>query len=85
MVIDILNALIQTHAKNKKDTAIIKLHGVLVDILCEIPPKYKPYITRDNKGVKQLLLHCQSALYETMVSSLLYYHKFTKSLTDIGF
>jgi hypothetical protein len=43
------------------------------------------YITTDKKGMKQLLVQCQNALYDTMVASLLYYCKFTKSLTSVGF
>jgi hypothetical protein len=35
--------------------------------------------------MKQLLVQCQNALYGTMVASQLYYHKFTKSLTSVGF
>jgi hypothetical protein len=35
--------------------------------------------------VKQLLVQCQNAMHGTMVASLLYYRKFVKSLTDIGF
>jgi len=46
---------------------------------------YKPYATTDKKGVRQLIVQCQNALYGTMVASLLYYRKFTKSLTDAGF
>jgi hypothetical protein len=85
-VIDIPNAFIQTCIEDKKDMAIIKLCGVLVDILVEIAPDvYKSYATTDKKGVRQLVVQCQNALYGTMVASLLYYHKFTKSLTGIGF
>ena len=43
------------------------------------------YTTRYKRGIKQLLLHCQNALYGTMMASLLYYFKFTKSLTSIWF
>jgi hypothetical protein len=32
-----------------------------------------------------MLIQCQNALYGTMVASLLYYRKFTKSLMEIGF
>ena len=32
-----------------------------------------------------MLIQFQNALYGTMVARLLYYHKFTKSLTDFGF
>ena len=64
----------------------IKICGVLVDILVEIAPDvYKLHVTTNKKGVKQLLVQCQNALYGTMVASLLYYCKFTKILTDIGF
>ena len=56
-----------------------------MDILCKISLDYNTYVTRDKRGVKQLLLRCQNALYGTMVASLLYYCKFTKSLTSIGF
>ena len=64
----------------------IKIRGFLLDILVEIAPDvYKSHVTTDKKGVKQLLVQCQNALYGTMVASLLYNRKFTKSLIDIGF
>jgi hypothetical protein len=57
-----------------------------VDILVEIAPDvYSSYVSKDKKGMKQLMVQCQSALYGTMVASLLYYRKFVKSLTDIDF
>jgi hypothetical protein len=85
-VIDIPNAFVQTRVEEEKDMAFIKIRGVLVDILVEIAPEvYKDYVTKDKKGVPQLLVQCQNALYGTMVASLLYYRKFAKSLTDIDF
>ena len=85
-VIDIPNAFIQTRVKHEKDMAIIKIRGILVDILIAIAPDiYKPYVTVDKKGVKQLIVQCQNAIYGTMIASLLYYRKFTNSLTRIGF
>ena len=85
-VIDIPNAFVQTRVEDEKDMAIIKLRGVLVDILVALAPDvYKSYTTTDKKGTIQLLVQCQNALYGTMVASLLYYRKFTKSLTGIGF
>jgi len=84
--IDIPNAFVQTRVKEVKDMAIIKLRGVLVEILVDIAPEvYGPYVTSDKKGVKQLIVQCHNALYGTMVASLLYYRKFVKSLTDWGF
>ena len=46
---------------------------------------YKTYVTRGNIGINLLLLRCQNAVYGTMVASLIYYRKFTKSLIIIGF
>jgi hypothetical protein len=85
-VIDIPNAFVQTRVEDEKDMAIIKLRGILVDMLVKIAPDvYKSYATTDKKGVRQLLVRCKNALYGTMVASLLYYHKFTKSLIRIRF
>ena len=72
--------------EDDKDMAFIEIRGVLVDILVEINPDvYKDYVTLDRKRKKQFLVQCQNALYGKMVASLLYYFKFVKSLTDIGF
>jgi hypothetical protein len=84
--INIPTALIQTRVEDEGDMVIIKIRRVLVDILVQIAPDvYKSYVTTDKKGMKQLLVQCQNALYGTMVASLLYYRKFTKSLTSVGF
>jgi hypothetical protein len=81
-IINIPNALMRIQVEDKEDMVIIKICGVLVDILVQIAPDvYKSYIMTDKKGMVQ----CQNALYGTMVASLLYYRKFTKSLTSIGF
>ena len=44
-----------------------------------------PIVMTDKKGMKQLLVQCQNALYGTMIASLLYYCKFTKSLVSVRF
>ena len=85
-VVDIPNALIHTRVQKNKDMDIIKIRGVLVDILLEIVPEfYDPYVTTDNKGVKKQVLQCQNAIYGTMMASLLYYQKFRKSLELEGY
>jgi hypothetical protein len=72
--------------EDEGDMAIIKICGVLVDILVQIAPDvYKSYVMTDKKGKKQLLVQCQNALYGTMVASLLYYRKFTKNLMSVRF
>ena len=85
-MIDIPNAFIQTRVEDEKDMAIIKIRGILVDILVDLAPDvYREFVTTDKKGVKKLVVQCRNALYGTMVESLIYYRKFVKSLTDIGF
>jgi hypothetical protein len=84
--IDIPNAFIQTRVEDEKDMAIIKIRGILVDMLVDIAPDvYKPYVTTDKKGVKQLIVQCQNAIYGTMMAGLMYYTKFCKSLLSVGF
>jgi hypothetical protein len=44
---DIPNAFIQMHMEEKDqdgNRTIMKIRGVLVDILCDIDPKYKEYV-----------------------------------------
>jgi hypothetical protein len=85
-VIDIPNAFIQTRVKEKKDMALIKIRGLLVDVLLEIAPDvYGPYATANRKGEKELIVRCLNAIYGTMVASLLYYNKFLSSLKRNGF
>jgi hypothetical protein len=58
--------------EDEEDMAIIKICGVLMDILVQIATNvYKSYIMTNKKGMKQLLLHFQNALYGTMVASIL--------------
>ena len=62
------------------------LHRLFINILVDLAQDvYREFVTTDKKGVKKLVMQCQNALYRTMVASLLYYRKFVKSLTDIGF
>jgi hypothetical protein len=85
-VVDIPNAFIQTKIEDEADMAIIKLSCILVDMLLDITPKvYQPFVTSDKGGAKQLIVECKNAIYGTMVASLLYYKKFTKSLISYGF
>ena len=85
-VIDIPNAFIQTRVEDEKDMVIIRVRGVLVDLLLEIAPEvYGPFVTADKKGVKQLLLQCANAMHGTMVASMLYCAKFCKTLAANGF
>jgi len=85
-VVDIPNAFIQMVVEDDKDKVVIRIRGMVVDMLVKIAPEvYSPYVTYDKKGNKQLLVICLNALYGTMVASLLYYKKFTTSLKSKGF
>jgi hypothetical protein len=85
-VIDVPNAFIQTKVHDEKRRVIIRIRGMLVDILVKVAPEvYKPYVTNDKKGNKQILVECLNALYGTMVASLLYYEKFCNSLKKEAF
>ena len=71
-IVDIPNAFVQTVVEDEKDRAFIRIRGPLVDILVSIAPDvYGPYVTVGKKGEKQLLVQCLTALYGTMVASLL--------------
>ena len=60
---------------------IIRVRGLLADMLVDIAPDvYGPYVTKDKKGISQLLVRCLNAIYGTMIASLLYYFKFRKTL-----
>ena len=49
-IVDIPAAFITTVIEDEKDMAIIKIRGVLVDMLVKIAPDvYKPYVTTDKK------------------------------------
>ena len=71
--------------EEKKDIATIKLRGVLVDITYRVSSDYQAYVTRDKRGVNQLLPNFQNSLYGKMVAILIYYSKFTNIFTIIGF
>ena len=81
-VIDIPNAFVQTVIEDdEKDKFIVQLRGEVVDILCNLAPEvYRDYMVIDRRGNKQLLVKCLNALCGSMVASLLYYKKFTRSL-----
>jgi hypothetical protein len=85
--VDIPNAFIQTRIEDEKDMAIIRIRGVLVDMLLEIAPDvYGPYVRKTGRnGEKVLTVQCLNAIYGTMTASLLYYRKFCNSLISRGY
>ena len=84
--LDVPNAFIQTFITDKSKQVVACIWGMLVDILVKIAPEvYSDYVTTDRKCNKQILVECLNALYGTMVAALLFYEKFTTTLSEDGF
>ena len=85
-IVDIPNAFIQTEVTDENKRVIVRICGMLVDILVKIAPDiYRDYVKVNKKGEKQILVERLNALYGTMMASLLYYEKFTTRLDKAGF
>ena len=86
-VSDVPNAFIQTHVDERDDDGnrmIMKIRGVLVDILCEMDPSYREFIVLE-RGEKVLYTHILRAIYGLLVSAILFYKKFRASIESQGF
>ena len=87
MVNDVPNAFIQAPnvIKDGGDRVIMKITGVLVDILLDKNPvRYKDYVVYEN-GKKVIYVELMRALYGMINASLLWYKKFRGDLEGIGF
>ena len=88
MTADIPNAFIQAHmhpVEDGKARVVMKITGVLVDLLVNIAPKiYGPHVVYKN-GHKVLYVQVVRALYGMLVAALLWYKKFCADLESIGF
>lgn len=89
MIADVPNAFVQTQMPldmlSKGNRTIMKIKGVLVDILYAMDPmEYGEYIVYE-KSEKVLYLVLTKVLYGMLVASLLWYKKFKKDLMSIGF
>ena len=85
ITLDIPNAFVQTSIPQGEEKVIMKIRGVLVDILCDLAPEvYQAYVVRERKN-KLLYVEMLKALYGMLVASLLYYKKFRKDIATIGF
>jgi len=88
MTADIPNAFIQTKLPDIKageDRVILKITGVLVDLMVQMAPEvYGPKVVFED-GKKVLYLLVLRALYGMMISALLLYRLFSTDLLAIGF
>ena len=85
---DIPNAFVQAEmptVKEGEDRVIIKITGVLVDMLVNMAPEeYGPHVVFEN-GKKVLYCQVLMALYGMLIAAILWYLKFRKDLEDLGF
>jgi hypothetical protein len=88
MTCDIPNAFIQAYLPKKEsgeDRAVIKITGVLVDMLVNINPElYGPAVVFENRK-KVLYVEVLKAINGMLKPALLWYKTFRKELKDIGF
>ena len=88
MSADIPNAFIQTEMPEPaegEERVIMKITGVLVDLLVEMSPEvYGPYVVCNN-GRKVLYVQVLRALYGMLKAALMWYEKFRKDLESVGF
>ncbi len=87
MTADIPNAFVQTKLRKKNKNAekvIMKVTGVLVDMLVELNPLFASFVTKENNR-KVIYVVVLKALYGMLIASLLWYQKFRKDLESIGF
>jgi hypothetical protein len=75
MTADVPNAFIQTDMPEGKEHVIMKITGVLVDMLVQMAPEtYGPYVVFEN-GKKVLYVQVLKALYGMLVAALLWYRQ----------
>ena len=84
---DIPNAFIQTEMEEKDgkgNRTIMKIRGVLVDILCEMDLAYKCHMVMEGNQ-KVVYVHVTRAIYGLLVSAILFYKKIAGDLIKYGF
>ena len=88
MTADIPNAFIQTKLpdiKDGEDRVVLKITGVLVDLLVQMAPEvYGPYVVLEN-GKRVLYLVVLRGLYGMLIAALLWYRLFSSDLMSVGF
>ena len=88
MTADLPNAFIQTpmpEGKDDEDRVMMKITGVLVDMLVQIDPeKYGPFVVYE-KNRKVLYVQVLRAIYGMLQSSLLWYQKLRQDLEQVDF
>ena len=85
MTADVPNSFIQAHVEPGEERVIMKITGVLVDLLVTMAPEvYGPYVVYEN-GNKVLYVQVLKALYGMLVVVVFWYKKFRADLEEVGF
>ena len=88
MTADVPNAFIQTDMPEPtkyEDRVIMKITGVLVDLLIEMTPEvYSNYVVFEN-GQKMLYVQVLKGLYGMLIAAMLWYKKFQGDLEKEGY
>ena len=66
------------------DYVLVKLDGEVVDVFCELNPRYKDFVVMEGNK-KVLYMRLIKALYGCVKSALLWYELYTDTLKDMGF
>jgi hypothetical protein len=84
---DIPNAFIQTKVEEldkQGNRIIMKIQGVLVDLLVWIVPEFEEFVIHEGSG-KVLYLRVKKAIYGMLESALLFYKTVSGNLIKFGF
>mmetsp|Transcript_26617 Transcript_26617/g.41320 ORF Transcript_26617/g.41320 Transcript_26617/m.41320 type:complete len:590 (+) Transcript_26617:1688-3457(+) len=66
------------------DYVLVKLDGEVVDVFCELNPRYKDFVVMEGNK-KVLYMRLIKALYGCVKSALLWYELYTETLKEMGF
>lgn len=80
-----IQAVIEANGEKGNEKIVMKLTGVVVDLLIEMAPEvYRDFVVLEN-GKKVLYVHVLRNLYGMLDASLRWYSKFRKDLETLGF
>ena len=68
-----------------EDFVLMRLEGHDAELMCEVNPVYREYMSKDGKGRPVLYLRLARALYGCVKSAMLWYKLFTGTLQKLGF
>ena len=83
-IFDVPGAFLQAEMPAEKKLLMV-FRDEFVDIMCEVNPEYKKYVTTDRNGNRILYVKVLRAIYGCIESALLWYELYVKTLKGMGF